>query len=104
MERICGRIPSELITIEEQFVYSNDGSRLIIQANEKGWAILYEDGSCEFKDSFTNDSDNFDEAYRIATLKHGSIKRILGYITESGFVSIVNRKKHSIQRERSRIW
>ena len=67
--------PSD-IEIEERFKVGMDQLIIVIQAGQKGWTILYNDGSTEYEDIVNTTKNNFDKAMRELQKHFSDINKI----------------------------
>lgn len=72
MNRFFGMMPSDEIVISTLY-YDNIGRKIHIQAGPNGWAIMYADYGCDYKDIERSAEENFREAYAIASEKIGPL-------------------------------
>lgn len=61
MKRVMGMMPVNEVKIEK--IYKDDiGFKIIVQAGERGWSILYADGSSMYDDIDNTPEDNLNLA------------------------------------------
>lgn len=72
IKRFGGLMPVDDVEKEQIFSY-NDDDGLRIQAGPKGWSIIYDDGSSEWKDNESSTNKNFAMAMNVAIEKVGPI-------------------------------
>lgn len=70
-----GFMPSNEITIEKVYKDKYDLS-VAIDAGPHGWTVIWADGSTSYKDNEDIDTNNFDEAYKLAERKLGKLTLI----------------------------
>lgn len=75
MKRFMGMMPSTEIKKESRFK-DKTHSKIIIQAGENGWTVLYADGSSQYKDITQDVDKNFKEAYEIANSALGELIKL----------------------------
>ena len=75
MNRFFGLMPSNEVEIQRKYkdCFDND---LIIQAGQKGWTIVYVNGSSTYKDEELTAKENFDNAYKYANNELGILTEI----------------------------
>ena len=79
MRRFMGMMPSSEVKREEQFKVGMNQFKVTIQSGEKGWTILYSDGSSEFKDEIDTTDNNFDKAMKALKTHFGDINKVGEY-------------------------
>ena len=72
IKRFGGLMPVDDIEKEQVFTYNEDDG-LRIQAGPKGWSIIYDDGSSEWKDNDASANKNFALAMDVAIERVGPI-------------------------------
>lgn len=72
IKRFAGLMPVDDVEKEQIFSYNEDDG-LRIQAGPKGWSIIYDDGSSEWKDNESTTNKNFAMAMNVAIEKVGPI-------------------------------
>ena len=72
MNRLWGMMPSNEITISKRYKDHN-GLTVRIDAGPKGWAVIYADGSVDFKDEELPDTQNLKNAYDNAVNRLGKL-------------------------------
>lgn len=72
IKRFGGLMPVDDVEKEQIFSYNEDDG-LRIQAGPKGWSIIYDDGSSEWKDNESSTNKNFAMAMNVAIEKVGPI-------------------------------
>lgn len=73
MNRFMGMMPSKEVKMEKTFI-DDMGLKIIIQAGEKGWTILYADASSEYKDVLDTTVNNFNKALGVLKSHFPDIK------------------------------
>lgn len=63
MNRMFGMMPSSEIKIEKN--YKTDLGTVIVQAGNKGYSVIFADGSSEYDDIEDTAENNFNRAYKI---------------------------------------
>jgi len=73
MKRFFGMMPSSEVKMSKKFIDSL-GLKIIIDAGENGWTIMYADGSTEYKDIVDTTDNNFNMALEILKSHFDDIK------------------------------
>ena len=76
MNRFMGMMPSKEVKREERFKVGIRQSIVTIQSGERGWNILYADGSSEYKDEVDTIDTNFNKAMEVLKTHFGDINKV----------------------------
>lgn len=99
MRRFFGMMPSNEVKMTNKYV-TESGDKVVIEACEHGWTIIYADASTEFKDFDDTVQNNFDFALRVLKSRFNVVE--IKKETEEDVVhytGIATNKKHVIIRE-----
>lgn len=75
MKRFMGMMPSDEIKIEKKYD-DGYGQKVIVQAGENGWSILYADHSSQYQDKIDTSENNFKAALKILKSNFRNLKEI----------------------------
>lgn len=73
MNRFMGMMPSSEVKKEKRFKVGVGQLKVTIQAGEKGWTILFADGSSEYEDIGDTTENNFNSALEQLNKHFGDI-------------------------------
>ena len=76
MNRFMGMMPSSEVKKEKRFKVGAGQLKVTIQAGEKGWTILFADGSSDYKDVEDTTENNFNSALKQLNKYFGDINPI----------------------------
>jgi len=76
MNRFMGMMPSSEIAKEECFKVGESQLTVTIQSGKKGWTILYDDSSSEYKDEVDTTENNFSKAMDVLKTHFGDINKV----------------------------
>lgn len=81
MVRFFGLMPSSCVKKQTVFV-DEYGEKIIIQAGDEGWSIIYQNGASQYKDFEASTIENFNYAYEIVKSKFNNLTVKDGYCIE----------------------